>query len=47
MEKKIIYKMISNKIIAIKRMGTKFEYKKIKGDEIEKQYIYNFIDYSK
>jgi hypothetical protein len=46
MEKKIIYKMISNKIIAIKRMRTKFEYKKIKGDEIEKK-IYNFIDYSK
>jgi hypothetical protein len=29
-KKKIIYKMISNKTIAIKRMGTKFEDKKNK-----------------
>jgi hypothetical protein len=30
LQKKIIYKMISNKTIAVKRMGTKFEDKKNK-----------------
>ena len=46
LKKKTIYKIITNKTIAIKRMRTKFErLKKIKKDEIEKKS--NFINYSK
>ena len=46
LQKTIIYKMISNKTIAIKRMRTKFEDKKNRRGWKWKK-IYNFIDYSK